>query len=54
MSASAPLHPTMWCALRGPELDELWNFGIAWERSVVRAEKKEKGIAGYPTIPFQS
>jgi hypothetical protein len=34
------------------ELDELWNFGIAWER-LVGAEKKEKGIVGYQTIPFR-
>ena len=35
------------------ELDELWNFGIARERLVLGAEKKEKGIVGYPTIPFR-
>ena len=35
------------------ELDELWNFGIARERLLLGAEKKEKGIVGYPTIPFR-
>ena len=35
-----------------PELDELWNFGIAWERSVVRAEKKEKGDSRLPDHPL--
>ena len=25
------------------ELDELWNFVIAWERLVVGAAKKERG-----------
>jgi hypothetical protein len=34
------------------ELDEPWNVGIAWERFVVGAEKKEKGIVGYPTHPL--
>jgi hypothetical protein len=33
------------------ELDEPWNVGIAWERFVVGAQKKEKGIIGYPTHP---
>jgi hypothetical protein len=35
------------------ELDDLWNFVVVWKRSVVGAEKKEKGIVGYPTIPFR-
>jgi hypothetical protein len=35
------------------ELDELWNFAIAWERLVVGAAKKEKGDSRLSTIPFR-